>query len=64
MPESKQLDTGGFKEIIFILKGEEAWSKMKYESGVHRVKEFQLQRQEAEYILRHRQLQYYQKRKM
>jgi peptide chain release factor 1 len=30
-------DTGGFKEIIFILKGEEAWSKMKYESGVHRV---------------------------
>ena len=30
-------DTGGFKETIFILKGEEAWSKMKYESGVHRV---------------------------
>ena len=30
-------DTGGFKEIIFILKGEDAWSKMKYESGVHRV---------------------------
>jgi peptide chain release factor 1 len=30
-------DTGGFKEVIFILKGEDAWTKMKYESGVHRV---------------------------
>ena len=30
-------DTGGFKEVVFIIKGEEAWSKMKYESGVHRV---------------------------
>ncbi len=30
-------DTGGFKEVVFILKGEEAWSKMKFESGVHRV---------------------------
>jgi peptide chain release factor 1 len=29
--------TGGFKEVIFIVKGEDAWSKMKYESGVHRV---------------------------
>jgi peptide chain release factor 1 len=29
--------TGGFKEVIFIVKGEEAWTKMKYESGVHRV---------------------------
>jgi peptide chain release factor 1 len=30
-------DTGGFKEVIFIIKGEDAWTKMKYESGVHRV---------------------------
>ena len=30
-------DTGGFKEVVFIIKGEEAWSKMKFESGVHRV---------------------------
>ncbi|MFQ5649028.1 MAG: peptide chain release factor 1 [bacterium] len=28
---------GGFKEIIFMLKGEEAYGVMKYESGVHRV---------------------------
>ena len=30
-------DTGGFKEVVFIIKGEDAWSKMKFESGVHRV---------------------------
>ena len=30
-------ETGGFKEVVFIIKGEDAWSKMKFESGVHRV---------------------------
>ncbi|MEA2030034.1 MAG: peptide chain release factor 1 [candidate division Zixibacteria bacterium] len=29
--------SGGFKEIIFSLDGDEAFGKMKYESGVHRV---------------------------
>ena len=28
---------GGYKEIIFHIKGKSAYSKMKYESGVHRV---------------------------
>ena len=28
---------GGFKEIIFMLKGRGAYSRLKYESGVHRV---------------------------
>jgi len=28
---------GGFKEVIFLVKGKGAYSKMKYESGVHRV---------------------------
>ncbi len=28
---------GGFKEIIFMVKGRGAYSRMKYESGVHRV---------------------------
>ena len=28
---------GGFKEIIFLIKGRGAYSRMKYESGVHRV---------------------------
>ena len=28
---------GGFKEIIFMIKGEDTYGTMKYESGVHRV---------------------------
>lgn len=28
---------GGYKEIIFMIKGKGAYSRMKYESGVHRV---------------------------
>ena len=30
-------DMGGFKEVIFAVKGKGAYSKLKYESGVHRV---------------------------
>ncbi|MFA6807402.1 MAG: peptide chain release factor 1 [Eubacteriales bacterium] len=30
-------DIGGFKEIIFMIEGNGAYSKLKYESGVHRV---------------------------
>lgn len=30
-------DKGGFKEIVFSLKGDEVFGEMKYESGVHRV---------------------------
>ncbi|MFQ5492578.1 MAG: peptide chain release factor 1 [Candidatus Dojkabacteria bacterium] len=30
-------DTGGFKEIIFFVRGESVYGKLKYESGVHRV---------------------------
>ncbi len=30
-------DLGGFKEIIFAVKGEEVFKRLKYESGVHRV---------------------------
>src|SRR5437870_5584631 len=30
-------DLGGFKDITFAVKGKGAYSKMKYESGVHRV---------------------------
>ncbi|MBC2579876.1 peptide chain release factor 1 [Clostridium sp. DJ247] len=30
-------DIGGFKEIVFMLKGSGAYSKLKYESGAHRV---------------------------
>ena len=30
-------DIGGFKEVVFMIKGAGAYSKLKYESGVHRV---------------------------
>lgn len=30
-------DRGGFKEIIYALEGENTWTELKYESGVHRV---------------------------
>ncbi len=30
-------DMGGFKDIVFSLKGEDVYGEMKYESGVHRV---------------------------
>ena len=34
---SSEIGIGGFKEIIFELKGKGAYSKLKWESGVHRV---------------------------
>ena len=30
-------DTGGYKEVVFGVKGDSPYSKMKFESGVHRV---------------------------
>ncbi|MCR1899448.1 peptide chain release factor 1 [Irregularibacter muris] len=30
-------DTGGIKEIVFLIEGKGAYSRLKYESGVHRV---------------------------
>lgn len=30
-------DTGGYKEVIFLVKGDAPYSKLKFESGVHRV---------------------------
>ncbi|MBU9710361.1 peptide chain release factor 1 [Evansella tamaricis] len=35
--ESSENDIGGFKEIIFMINGKGAYSKMKYENGAHRV---------------------------
>lgn len=34
---SNPLGIGGFKEIIALISGEQVYSKLKYESGVHRV---------------------------
>ncbi len=34
---SNPTEIGGIKEVVFLLEGEAAYSRMKYESGVHRV---------------------------
>lgn len=35
--DTNETDIGGFKEVVFMIKGNGAYSKLKYESGVHRV---------------------------
>lgn len=35
--DSNQRDLGGFKEVVFEVRGKGAYSRLKYESGVHRV---------------------------
>lgn len=35
--EANESDLGGFKEIIFMVKGKGAYSKLKFENGAHRV---------------------------
>ena len=30
-------DLGGYKEIVFVIDGDGAYSRLKFESGVHRV---------------------------
>lgn len=35
--DSNYTDIGGIKEIIFVIEGKGAYSRLKYESGVHRV---------------------------
>jgi peptide chain release factor 1 len=37
MLSSNEIGIGGFKEVIFMVKGRGAYSRLKYESGVHRV---------------------------
>ncbi|MEW2859377.1 PCRF domain-containing protein, partial [Lactiplantibacillus paraplantarum] len=32
-----ETEVGGFKEIVLIISGDKVYSKMKYESGAHRV---------------------------
>lgn len=34
---SNETGVGGFKEVVFMIKGKGAFSRLKYESGVHRV---------------------------
>lgn len=35
--EKNEIGVGGLKEVVFMIKGDGAYSRLKYESGVHRV---------------------------
>jgi peptide chain release factor 1 len=35
--DANEIGIGGYKEIVFMIKGRGAYSRLKYESGVHRV---------------------------
>lgn len=37
MMDSNETGVGGFKSVVFMIKGKGAFSRLKYESGVHRV---------------------------
>ncbi len=37
MLEANMTELGGVKEAVFVITGESAFSRLKYESGVHRV---------------------------
>lgn len=37
MMSASASEVGGYKEVVFSVKGEEAYRRLKYESGVHRV---------------------------
>lgn len=34
---TNEMELGGYKEVVFMIKGKGAYSRLKYESGVHRV---------------------------
>jgi peptide chain release factor 1 len=34
---SQPSEMGGFREVTFVVKGPDAWTRLKYEAGVHRV---------------------------
>ena len=56
-------EAGGFKEVIFSVNGDDIYSYLKYESGVHRFKEFLKLKLKEEYILQLQLLQSYLKQR-
>ncbi|MDG2907129.1 MAG: peptide chain release factor 1 [Acidimicrobiales bacterium] len=35
--DARDSDMGGFTEVSFLIRGDDAWTRLKYEGGVHRV---------------------------
>lgn len=48
---SNPTDIGGYKEVSFSIEGQGAYSRLKFESGVHRVQRVRKQNQAEEFIL-------------
>ena len=44
-------EAGGFKEVIFSVNGDNIYSYLKYESGVHRVQRIPKLKHREEFIL-------------
>ena len=56
-------EAGGFKEIIFSVSGDDIYSYLKYESGVHRVQRVPDKETKAEFTLLQQQWQYFPSRR-
>ena len=56
-------EAGGLKEVIASIKGSNIYSTLKYESGVHRVQGFLIQKHKVEFILQQPQWQYFLRQK-
>ncbi len=59
---ANETELGGYKEISFMITGDGAYSRLKYESGVHRVQRVpETETQGAEFILQQLRLQFCQR---
>ena len=56
-------EAGGYKEIIFSVTGDNIYSYLKYESGVHRVQRVPDTETQGRYTLQQPQLPYFQKQR-
>ena len=48
--DSNPTEIGGFKEVIFEIEGKWAYSRLKFESGAHRVQRVPTTESSGEYI--------------
>ena len=61
---ANETEIGGYKEISFMIEGEGAYSRFKYESGVHRVREYPKPKVRAEFTHRQQPLRFCPRQKM
>lgn len=61
---ANETEIGGYKEISFMIEGEGAYSRFKYESGVHRVQRVPETEVRAEFTHRQQPLRFCRRQKM